>query len=132
METLPVTYRANQNAGMTSVLFEEWITNWDTALRKEGHKILVLFNSCSAHSQKISMLTNKWLEFLYANPISRVHPIYMLYINLYMGIIKNLKSFYRKDLAQMTIDAIEDNLISLSGKTTNVSSKILLFDAMHL
>jgi len=79
---------------MTSVLFEEWITNWDAALRKEGHKIFVLFNSCSAHSQKIS---NKWLEFLYTNLTSRVHPIDM-------GVIKNLKTFYRKVLAQMMID----------------------------
>ena len=82
---------------MTSVLFEEWITNWDAALRKEGHKIFVLFNSCSAHSQKISMLTNKWLKFLYTNLTSRVYPIDM-------GVIKNLKTFNRKDLAQMMID----------------------------
>ena len=87
---------SQQEYRMTSVLFEEWITNWDAALRKEGHKIFVLFNSFSAHSQKI-MLTNKWLEFLYTNLTSCVHPIDM-------GVIKNLKTFYRKDLAQMMID----------------------------
>ena len=49
VECLPVTYRANKNAWMTSVLFEEWITNWDAALAREGRKILVLVDNCTAH-----------------------------------------------------------------------------------
>ena len=64
MDTLPVTYGANKNAWMTSVLFEEWITKWDAALRKQGRKILVLVDNCSAHPQDISTLTNIWLQFL--------------------------------------------------------------------
>ena len=101
MDTMPVTYRGSQNAYMTSVLFEERITTWDAALRKQGCKILVLVDSCSAYPQNISTLTNIWLEFLYANSRSLIHPI-----------------------------STQDSLISPSAEANNVSYKMLLLDAM--
>ena len=124
MDTLPVTYRANKNAWMTSVLLEEWITKWDAALRKKGRKILVLVDNCSAHPQDISTLTNIRLQFLPANTTSLIQP-------MDQGVIKNMKTFYRKQLVQMTIDAIEDNLISPSARATDVSSKVSMLDAVR-
>ena len=110
---------------MTSVLYEERINKWDAALRKEGHKIFVLVDNCSAHSQNISTLANIRLEFLPANTMSFIQSIDQ-------GIITNLKLFmYRKELVQMTIDVIEDNLISPSAKATDVSSKVSLLDAVR-
>ena len=124
MDTLPVTYGANKNAWMTSVLFEEWITKWDAALRKQGRKILVLVDNCSAHPQDISTLTNIWLQFLPANTTSLIQP-------MDQGVIKNMKMLYRKQLVQMTIDAIQDNLISPSARATDVSTKVSMLDAVR-
>ena len=59
VESLPVIYQANKNAWMTSVLFEEWITNWDAALMRESRKILLLVDNCTAHAT----LQNIRLEF---------------------------------------------------------------------
>ena len=47
------------------------------------------------------------------------------------GVIKNMKTFYRKQLVQMTIDAIEDNLISPSARATDVSTKVSMLDAVR-
>ena len=47
------------------------------------------------------------------------------------GVIKNLKTFYRQELVQTTIDAIEDSLLSPSARATDVSSKVSLLDAVH-
>ena len=78
--------------------------NWNAALRKKGHKIFVLVDNCSAHPENIS---NIRLEFLPANATSLIQP-------MDMGIIKNLKTLYRKDVVRISIVAIEDNLISQS------------------
>ena len=48
------------------------------------------------------------------------------------GIIKNFKGHYRKELVQMTITAIEDNLLSTSCMATEVSAKITILDAIRV
>ena len=112
MNTLPVIYLANHNARMTSVLFQEWITAWDAALAKDRRKILLLVDNYTAHPH-IDMLKNIWLEFLPANTTSLIQP-------MDQGVIKNLKTFYRKELVQMTVAAIDDNLASSSSTATDI------------
>ena len=125
MDTLPLTYRASQKAWMTSTLSEEWKKNWDASLRKEGHKILVLVDDCSAHPQNmISTLTNIRLELFPANMMHLIQ-------QMDQGVIKNLNTFYRKEVVQMTIDTIEDRVISPSARATDVSAKVSLLDAVH-
>ncbi|KAI6651119.1 Tigger transposable element-derived protein 6-like [Oopsacas minuta] len=111
MDTLPVSYRANKNAWMTSLLFEEWITRWDSALGKQSRKILLLVDNCTAHPA-LDTLKNIRLEFLPPNTTSLIQP-------MDQGIIKNIKGHYRKELVQMTITAIEDNLLSTSCTPQN-------------
>ena len=48
------------------------------------------------------------------------------------GIIKNLKVHYRKELVQMTITSIEDNLLSTSCMATELSAKITILDAIRV
>ena len=122
MNTLPVIYRGNHNAWMTSALFQEWVTAWDAALAKDHRKILLLVDNCTAHH--IDTLKNIRLEFLPANTTSLIQP-------MDQGVIKNLKTFYRKELVQMTIAAIEDNLASSSSTATDISSKVTLLDAIR-
>ena len=98
LDVLPVTYRTNKNAWMTSVLFQEWILKWDGALMKERHKILLLVDNCTAHPALDAP----------ANTTSLTDP-------MHQGVIKNLKTHYIKELLQMTIAAIEDSLVSTTS-----------------
>ncbi|KAI6651320.1 Tigger transposable element-derived protein 6-like [Oopsacas minuta] len=124
MDTLPISYRANKNVWMTSLLFEEWITRWDSALGKQSRKILLLVGNCTAHPA-LDKLKNIRLEFLPPNTTSVIQP-------MDQGIIKNIKGHYRKELVQMTITAIEDNLLSTSCTATEVSAKITVLDAIRV
>jgi len=49
VKKLPVRYRANANALMTSSLFIEWLAEWDRTLRQQGRKILLLVDTCPVH-----------------------------------------------------------------------------------
>ena len=122
MDTLPVSYRANKNAWMTSLLFEEWITRWDSTLGKQSRKILLLVDNCTTHPA-LDTLKNIRLELLPPNTTSLIQP-------MDQGIIKNIKGHYRKELVQMTITAIEDNLLSCMA--TEVSAKITILDAIRV
>ena len=124
LDTLPVTYCANKNAWMTSVLFQEWILNWDAALMKERCKTLLLVDKCTAHPA-LDTLHNIRLEFLPVNTTSLIQSVDH-------GDTKTLKSYYRKELVQMTIAAIEDSLASTTSTATDVSSKVTVLDAIHL
>ena len=123
MDTLPVTYRSNKNAWMTSMLFEEWIRKWDAALAREGRKIVLMVDNCTAHPH-LDSLTNIRLEFLPANTMSLIQP-------MDQGVIKNLKTFYRKELVQITIAAIDDSVLSASCTAIEVSSKVSILDAIR-
>ena len=88
--SLPITHHANKNAWMTSQLFTEWLTEWDSRLDRENQKTFLLVDNCTAHS-KVSTLKNIQLEFLPHNTTSLIQP-------MDQEIIKNLKSFYQKKL----------------------------------
>ena len=74
LDTLPVTYRTNKNAWMTSVLFQDCILKWDAALMKERCKILLLVDNCTAHPA-MDTLHNIRLKFLPANTTSLIQPM---------------------------------------------------------
>ena len=123
MDTLPITYCSNQNAWMTRIIFQEWVSKWDSVLRENCRKILLLLDNCPAHP-RISTLTNIRLEFLPANTTSLIQP-------LDQGVIKNLKCFYRQEVVQMTIAGIDDSLVSSSASAIDISSRISLLDAIY-
>ena len=74
MDTLPITYLSNHNAWMTSVMFRDWVTHWDSALKRDRRKILLLVDNCPAQPH-INTLTNIRLEFLPANTTSLIQPM---------------------------------------------------------
>ena len=115
MRTLPIIYCANRNAWMTSLIFQQWIMDWDVTLIREKRKILVLVDNCPAHPN-IKSLKNIRLEFLPPNTTSLIQP-------LGQGVIKNLKTFYRKELVQKIISAVDDNLVDESVTAIDISSK---------
>ncbi|XP_035233066.1 tigger transposable element-derived protein 4-like [Stegodyphus dumicola] len=82
MDSLPVVYRANRNAWMTSELFKEWLKDWDRKLQCHSRKVLL--DNCAAHPY-LDCLKNIQLEFLLPRTTAFVQP-------MNMGIIKSLKA----------------------------------------
>lgn len=93
---LPVDYHANSNAWMTSEIYTTWLRSWDKELKR---KILVLVDNCPAHP-KVPGLKNITVEFLPPNTTSIIQP-------MDQGIIKNLKTYYRKQLCERLISLID-------------------------
>ena len=64
--TLPISYAYSKNAWMTATIFEDWLTLWDVLLQREGRKVALLVDNCSAHKSTMS-LQNILLHFLPPN-----------------------------------------------------------------
>lgn len=77
---------------MMRELFSEWLLKVDDQMQKEGRKILMIVDNCSAHLVDFR-LTNVCLEFLPPNCTSLHQP-------LDQGIIKSVKSHFRRRLVQ--------------------------------
>ncbi|KAG7296602.1 hypothetical protein JYU34_020412 [Plutella xylostella] len=100
IKKMPVTYKANKLAWMTSQLFEEEVRKWDAEL--EGRKILLVVDKCPAHPF-ISNLQNIELAFLPLNSTSVLQP-------MDQSVIKSLKGHYRRKLLM--------ELVESEGKTS--------------
>lgn len=102
VKSLPVEYRANKKAWMTSKLFSEWLQNLDNDMKKKKKKIALLVDNCTAHSL-IPKLQNIEIVFFPANCTSILQP-------LDMGIIKCFKGYYRKRLVDSALVNIENKV----------------------
>ena len=100
MDTLPVTYRANKKARITSEIFNQWLSEWNSRLQRQSRRILLLIDNCPAH-KLIGNYTNIDIHFLPANTTSVLQP-------MDQGIIKNFKFYYRRCLVNRYIAAIEN------------------------
>lgn len=98
LESLPVTWRANDTAWMRLNLFEEWLNLLNKSLMHTRRKILLFIDNCEAHSD--IKLSNVKVKFLPANTTSLIQP-------LDQGIIKCFKTLYRKNLVRHLIAQVE-------------------------
>ena len=114
-------YRANKKAWMTSQIFTEWFAAWDSYFTKIRYDPFLVDN-CTAYPH-VSTLKNIQLEFLPPNTTSLIQP-------MDQGIIKNLKTLYRKELVHMTLAYIEENILNPSSTAIDVSSKISILQAV--
>ena len=126
VDNLPVTYRANKKAWMTSQIFTERLATWSMYLTNVNLKIILLGDNCTAHPH-VSTLKNIQLEFLPPNTTSLIQP-------MDQGIIKNLKTLYRKELVHMTLAYREESILNPSSTASStaidVSSKISIPQAV--
>jgi hypothetical protein len=97
---LPVEYRANQKAWMTSTLFEEWLLKFDKRMRAKKRNVAVTLDSCAAHSVNTAAVRNVSVYFVLPNTTSKTQP-------MDAGIIKNLKLHYRSQLVCQRLAAHE-------------------------
>ncbi|XP_072155736.1 tigger transposable element-derived protein 6-like [Bemisia tabaci] len=113
-KSLPTDYDSNRKAWMTSSLFCNWLHKLDKQMISEKRNILLLIDNCTAHNV-IPPLQAVRVEFLPPNTTSKLQP-------LDRGIIKNLKTLYRKEVVRRILSDIE------SGVTTNIT----VLDAMRM
>ncbi|XP_025198312.1 tigger transposable element-derived protein 6-like [Melanaphis sacchari] len=121
VKCLPVDYYANTNAWMTSVIFNEWLIKWDKQL---NNKTVLLIDNCPAHVVSVS-LKHIRIIFLPANTTSLIQPCDQ-------GIIKTLKSYYRKQMRTRIIDNIENTNDQEKLSANELAKQTNLLDALHL
>lgn len=101
IKSLPVDYRSNKNAWMTSSLFSEWLLNFDRKMKIENRKVLLFIDNCTAHNHDIELSSIK-VHFLPPNTTSILQP-------MDQGVIQNFKMFYRKEIIRRLVDNIDNN-----------------------
>lgn len=114
VSALPVTYFSNKRAWITSDIFTKILCGWDAELMKQKRKILLLVDNCSAHP-KIDTLKCIELVFFPPNVTSVLQP-------MDQGVIRSLKSHYRKQVVVKIITAIDEG----------EAEKITLLDAIMM
>ena len=90
IKRLPVSYDSNKKSWMTSSIFTSWIRKFDAQMVRQKRKVIVFLDNCSAHPHLADLRAVR-LYFLPANTTAKTQPCNA-------GIIKNLKSHYRKKL----------------------------------
>lgn len=124
IKTLPVDYKANSKAWMTSAIFEEWLTNWDKKLKKDTLPLLV--DNCPGHAMKVT-LKHLNVVFLPANTTLIVQPCDH-------GIINTFKAFYKMEMRRKVIRIIDAGLDdpSISLQANEIAKKVNVLEALHL
>lgn len=126
VRSLPVDYESNRKAWMTSDIFIKWVRDWDRELTKKQKKILLLVDNCPAHPS-ISDLRSITLIFLPPNTTSVLQP-------MDQGIIRALKSNFRKNLVLKivaSLDANEDTSSAKHPKITILDAILMIYDAWN-
>ena len=100
ISTLPVSYEANKKAWMTSILFNQWLSNWNRKLHSQNRKVLLFIDNCPAHNL-MGNFTNIEIQFLPPNTTSVLQP-------MDQGVINSFKSHYRRRLVNRYLAAIEN------------------------
>ena len=114
---LPTDYEANPNAWMSSQIFEAWLQKWNSRLARSGRKVALFLDNCTAHPN-LTNLDHIELVFLPPNTTSKIQPCDQ-------GIIKTLKTYYRKSMVERLLQAINSGL-------TVADFKITLLDGLQM
>ena len=122
----PVQYESNKKAWMLSSLFDKWIRKFDRRMVLAGRSVLMFVDNCSAHPPtSADNLKATKLLFLPANTTSQLQP-------MDMGIIKNMKMFYRKKLLQRCLREIDTDGVTAEhtcGQVTVLDAILMVHSA---
>lgn len=100
VKCLPVTYKNNKKAWMTSELFEWWLMELDKYFLRQNRQVLFIIDNCPAHPQIKHKLKSIRLTFFPPNMTSKLQP-------LDQGIIKSFKFHYRRRILQKILNNFE-------------------------
>lgn len=96
---LPVDYYHNTKGWMTGPIFHEWLSKWNLKLVRQQRKILLLIDNAPSHI--VQDYSNIRVQFLPPNTTSKLQP-------LNQGIIRSVKCSYRRMLAELYLQGIEN------------------------
>ncbi|XP_072145523.1 tigger transposable element-derived protein 6-like [Dermacentor andersoni] len=111
--SLPVKYVANSCSWMTRAIFSEWVTSFDCDMRRQGRRVCLLLDNCSAHHILDTKLTNVELKCFPRNCTSIIQP-------LHQGVIRSLKCAYRQRVMQRLLLNVE------TGRDTKLDLYVVL------
>lgn len=111
---VPVEYRANRKAWMTSELFQAWLRQLDRRFSTNKRKVLMVVDNCSAH-KNVEGLECIELLFLPPNTTASLQP-------LDQGIIQYVKGKYRRHVLERMLLCME------AGREYNLN----LLSALHI
>lgn len=118
--SLPVDYKANNSGLMTSDLFTEWLTEWNTKFRRQNKSILLLCDKCSAHQKDLN-LRNIKIAFLPSNTTSIIQPCDQ-------GVIQVVKANYRREMCKIILRQIDTS----DSSAHEIAKKFNLLDSVVL
>lgn len=112
--TLPVYYRANKNAWMTQILFEDWFINCFIPSVKHyclekgvPFKIILLLDNASGHPQNIEDLhPDVKIIYLPKNTTAILQP-------MNQGAVATFKAYYLNMIFSKAVAATESNVVTL-------------------
>lgn len=114
---LPITYKSNSSAWMTTSIFLEWLEKLNLQMKNQPRKILLLLDNATVHPVDLEF-TNIKLLYFPKNSTAVIQP-------LDQGIIQNFKVKYRFKLMSFlaSFKELDENWVD--------ASKFTLFDAVH-
>ena len=125
VNSLPVIYRANSNAWMARLIFEEFIVGWDKELTSVNRKICLIVDNCASH---ILAYNPKSIKSIYLPPNTTefLQP-------LDQGVINLFKLKIRTSLAQRMLCIIDqepdkDKLAEVFIKAINILDCLTMID----
>lgn len=89
---IPVTYESNQNAWMTSSIFNSWLLKFDQKMDAQKRHVLLFVDNTSCHT-KVPVLKATKVVFFPPNTTSHLQPIDQ-------GVVHSVKSQYRTRLVE--------------------------------
>ena len=119
--SLPVTWKHNKKAWMTTSIYEEWLKSFNSRMRAQGRKVLLFVDNAPSHPHALSQLSNVKVLFYPPNATSVLQP-------LDQGIIKVAKQLYKKKLLRRVISRIDS---SSSTDIKEVQQQINVYNAIQ-
>ncbi|CAH2096716.1 unnamed protein product [Euphydryas editha] len=99
IKSLPIAYKSNKRAWMTTELFNEWLISVNIDMKKAKRKILLFLDKCTVHNNP-PQLDHVKLIFFPTKTKSRLQPFNQ-------GIIQNFKTLYRREIISLVLDSME-------------------------
>lgn len=122
IKQMPVEYKSNKNAWMTTTLWIKWLKKIDNQMRKQC-QIVMLCDNCAAHSDDIRLMNIK-LVFLPPNTTSLMQP-------MDQGIIANFKRHYRSLVLRHLMTVIDASTDS-NTQAAELARKLTVLDSLHM
>ncbi|XP_066268105.1 tigger transposable element-derived protein 4-like [Branchiostoma lanceolatum] len=119
VRSLPVTYRNNKTAWMTSDLFLEWLQTLDRKMGQQNRRILLFADNAPSHPD--IELVNVELKFFPPNTTSKLQP-------MDQGIIQTVKLKYRKRQLRRILQELESDRVSTGPQ---IAKRLTLLEAIQ-